>query len=334
MAKRLRLGLIGCGSFAHRHAQNLQLLTDKVEMVAFCNRTVEKAIAFSQQYGAGQATVFADHRQMLTQVPLDAVIITLPPYAHSDEVQMAAVRGIHVFIEKPIALRSEDGWRMVEAAEKTGITTQVGFMLRFAEGVETLKSLIDDGTAGRVGLMAGRYFCNSLHAPWWRERQNSGGQFVEQVIHLVDLMRFLMGDAATVYSVQENVFHRDTPDYTIEDVSVTVYRFPAGGTGVIYASNGAIPNRWLSDFQLIAQNITAEFTSANHGSLNFTADPGRAPLTISSERNVHLAQMQDFIQAINSGTQARTPLREGAKSLDMALAAGRSALERAELPSR
>jgi predicted dehydrogenase len=334
MAKRLRLGFIGCGSFAHRHAQNLQLLADEVEMVAFCNRTIDKAVALSQQYGVGQAAVFADHRQMFSQAPLDAVIITLPPYAHSDEVQMAAARGIHVFIEKPIALHSEDGWRMVEAAEKAGITTQVGFMLRFGEGVETLKSLIDDGTAGPVGLMAGRYFCNSLHAPWWRERQKSGGQLVEQVIHLVDLMRFLMGDAATVYSAQENVFHRDRPDYTVEDVSVTVYRFPAGGAGVIYASNGAIPNRWVSDFQLVAQNITAEFTSANHGSLHFTNDPGRPPLTISSERNVYLAEMQDFVQAINSGTQARTPLREGAKSLDMALAATRSAVERAELPGR
>jgi predicted dehydrogenase len=103
---------------------------------------------------------------------------------------------------------------------------------------------------------------------------------------------------------------------------------------VIYASNGAIPNRWVSDFQLVAQNITAEFTSANHGSLHFTNDPGRPPLTISSERNVYLAEMQDFVQAINSGTQARTPLREGAKSLDMALAATRSAVERAELPGR
>ena len=55
--------------------------------------------------------MFADHHQMFDQVPLDVVIICLPPYAHSDEVEIAASLGVHVFIEKPIALTSEQGWQ-------------------------------------------------------------------------------------------------------------------------------------------------------------------------------------------------------------------------------
>src|SRR5688572_12695804 len=104
MSGRLRTAILGCGSFAHRHMRTFGQLDNDFEMVAFCNRTLEKAEAFSQQYTNGQAPVFADHHAMFEQVPLDAVIICLPPYAHSDEVEMAASLGTHVFIEKPIAL--------------------------------------------------------------------------------------------------------------------------------------------------------------------------------------------------------------------------------------
>src|SRR5687768_995788 len=117
MSRRLRTAILGCGGFAHRHARTLQLLKDDFEMVAFCNRTIEKAATFSKQYTDRQAPVFADHHQMFDQVPLDVVIICLPPYAHSDEVEIAANLGVHVFIEKPIALTSEQGWRMVNAVE-------------------------------------------------------------------------------------------------------------------------------------------------------------------------------------------------------------------------
>ena len=325
MSGRLRTAILGCGSFAHRHAQILTRLEEDVELVAFCNRTIEKAAAFSQQYTNGQAPVFADHHQMFEQVPLDAIVICLPPYAHSDEVEIAANLGVHVFIEKPIALTSEKAWAMVHAAEDAGIVTQVGFMFRFGEAIEHLKAMIDSGQAGPVGLMSARYFCNALHAPWWRQRERSGGQVVEQVIHMVDLMRFLMGNAVTAYSRQENMFHRDVEDYTVEDVSATVFGFPLGGIGVIYASNGAIPGRWINDYRLVTRDITAEFADANHATFHHTVVPDRAPEVIASDRDIYLAEMQDFVNAIRTGQPARIPMREGAKSLDLALAATRSA---------
>jgi UDP-N-acetyl-2-amino-2-deoxyglucuronate dehydrogenase len=331
MTQQLRTAILGCGGFAHRHARTLGQLADDFEMVAFCNRTIAKAAAFSEKYTCGQAPIFSDHHQMFEQVPLDAVIICLPPYAHSDEVQIAAKLGVHVFIEKPIALTSEQGWSMVKAAEAAGIVTQVGFMFRFGEAIEHLKRMIQSGEAGPLGLMSARYFCNSLHAPWWRRRDLSGGQLVEQAIHMVDLMRYLMGEAATVYSRQENIFHRDVEDYSVEDVSATVFGFPKGGVGVLYATNGAIPNRWINDYRVVAKNVTAEFTDANHAAFHYTADPDRQPEVIASERDIYLAELQDFLTAIRTGHKPRTPLREGAKSLDLALAATRSAQTRSEV---
>lgn len=327
----LRTAILGCGNFAHRHAQNIAGLKDDLEMVAFCNRSIGKAQAFAEKYTGGRAAVFADHHRMFEQTSLDVVVICLPPSEHSDEVDLAAKHGVHILIEKPIALTSEHAWRMVAAAERAGIKTQVGFMFRFGAAVERLKALIDSGEAGLAGLMTARYFCNSLHSDWWRKREKSGGQLVEQVIHMVDLMRYLMGDPLTVYSRQENLFHREIPDYTVEDVSATIFGFPSGALGVIYATNGAIPNRWINDYRLVAQHLTVDFSDANHAVITYTRDPELAVEQVASGRDIYLAEMLDLLDAIRTGSETRVPIREGASSLELALAATRSAEQRMEL---
>ena len=329
--KRLRTAILGCGGFAHRHAQNMISLPEEIELAAFCDHHDWNARAFSEKYTGGRGPIFTDPQKMFDKADLDLIVICLPPFAHANEVELAAQHGVHILIEKPIALSSELAWRMVEAAETARIQTQVGFMFRFGTGIERLKELISSGEAGPLGLMSARYFCNSLHAPWWRDRSKSGGQLVEQVIHMVDLMRYLMGEAVSVYSRQENLFHREVPDYTVEDVSATVFGFQGGAIGVIYATNGAIPGKWINDYRLVSQKFTAEFSNANNALLHFTAETPVRTETISSERNVHLAELQDLLTAIHTDGHTRIPLREGAKSLDMALAATRSAQSHQEL---
>ena len=260
----LRTGLIGCGKFANKHLANLVSMPEKFEIASFCDIVPENAVQYAEKYSAGKAKVFSDYHQMFDQVPLDLVLICLPPFGHKDEVEAAADHGVNVLIEKPIALTSEHAWKMVKAVEKAGIKSQVGFMFRFGAAIEKLKSMIEDGSAGQVGLMSARYFCNSLHASWWRERDKSGGQITEQVIHMVDLMRYLMGDPQLVYSIQNNLFHRSVENYTIEDTSGTVMEFKDGGIGVIFASNNAIPGKWLNDYHIVTQKLTAEFADANH----------------------------------------------------------------------
>ena len=323
--ERLRTGILGCGGFAHRHASNLISLPDDIDLTAFCDHHDDNAREFSEKYTQGQASIFTDPEVMFEKAGLDLIVICLPPFAHANEVDLAAQHGVHMLIEKPIALSSEHAWHMVEAVESARIKTQVGFMFRFGTAIEHLKELMVSGEAGPAGLMSARYFCNSLHADWWRDRSKSGGQLVEQVIHMVDLMRYLMGDAVSVYSRQENLFHRDVADYTVEDVSATVFGFPGGSMGVIYATNGAIPGKWINDYRVVSQKLTAEFTNANNGLFHFTGETPVRTETISSEKNVYLAELQDLLAAIRTNGETRTPMREGAKSLDLALAATRSA---------
>ncbi len=320
--KPLRVGLLGCGDFAHKHAQIVRGLPQEVELAAFCDRNPPKTAAFREAYAPGAQT-FTRHRDLFEQAQLDLVIISLPPYGHSDEVALAAQHGVHILIEKPIALTSEQAWRMVEDSQQ--VKTQVGFMYRFGAAVEHFKALQAQQATGGIGLMSARYFCNALHAPWWRMKDKSGGQVVEQVIHLFDLLRCFAGDPVTVYSRQANLFHRDVPDYTIEDVSATLITFASGALAVVYATNNAIPGKWISDYRVVAHWLTAEFHDANTATFTPTRMPQQPEQHIESDRDFRRALLLDLLHAIRTDSVTRIPMSEGAKSLDLVLAAARAA---------
>ena len=122
----LRTAFIGCGHFANTHAAILSQL-DRVELVAFTNPSIEKARNFNKRYAEGRGQVFTDYHEMFDKVDLDLVYICIPPFAHSDEVHLAAQRGVHIFIEKPIALDMDLARSMVEAVDCAGVKSQVGF---------------------------------------------------------------------------------------------------------------------------------------------------------------------------------------------------------------
>jgi predicted dehydrogenase len=105
-----------------------------------------------------------------------------------------------------------------------------------------------------------------------------------------------------------------------------MFGFPNGATGVIYASNSAIPNKWINDYRIVANGMTAEFKNANNAQLTFTADSSNLIVEqINSERDFYHAEIMDLLDAIRTDGSTRTPMREGALTLDLALAAVRSA---------
>jgi len=227
--KPLRVGILGAGGIAARHAAAIAAHPEAATLVACCGRDPDKAAAFAAQHG-GRA--YADRERMLDEAALDILIVALPPFAHSDEVESAARRGIHLLLEKPIALDGDHADRMVAAAEAAGITTQVGFMGRFGTAVERWTELADAGATGRPGLYSARFHCNALHAPWWRERQKSGGQMVEQLIHMIDLARYFLGDPATVYARTATFFHRGVERYDSDDLSAMLLGYDDGRAGL------------------------------------------------------------------------------------------------------
>ncbi|HDI00437.1 MAG TPA: Gfo/Idh/MocA family oxidoreductase [Firmicutes bacterium] len=319
-----KVGFLGCGGIANAHARVLTDLGDRVRLVAFCDKVEEKARRFNREYADGKGKVYTDFHRMLEKEKLDILYICLPPFAHTDEVEAAAERGVHIFIEKPIALEVEAARRMTEAVERAGVKSQVGFQLRFGEAVRVVKGMLDSGEAGRPGLVEARYFCNSLHSPWWRDKSKSGGQVVEQVIHTFDIIRHFLGEPEAVFSFMDNLFHRDLSDYTVEDVSATVVKFKNGALATVAATNGAIPGKWISDYKLVAEKVTVYFEDANHAVIHHTDSPYERVTSVSSERPLQKAAAEDLLKAIEDDRDTLVPIREGAKSLELVLAVARS----------
>ncbi|RLE90067.1 MAG: gfo/Idh/MocA family oxidoreductase [Thermoprotei archaeon] len=314
----LRIGFIGCGGIAGVHASYLSTMRE-VDLVAFCDIIRERAESMANKYGGSPYT---DYHEMLKREKLDAVFICLPPFAHRDEVMISAEMGVHIYIEKPIALDIKLAREMVRAVEKAGVKSQVGYQLRFGAGVERAKELIDKGEIGSIGLVVGKYWCRFIRRDWWLDRSKSGGQIVEQATHVYDLLRWLCGDVLRVYCEMDRIFYREEPGMTIEDVSATVLRFKSGAIGTVTATIGAVPKFGWVKWCIIGSNAMLDSEDPNNLKVYWSS---KTPLTIEEykevDRDPMLLAVRDFIEAILEDRPTRTPIKEGAKSLELTLAA-------------
>jgi predicted dehydrogenase len=193
----IRVGILGAGFMGKTHAQRLTK-SGQASVEAICSQPLETAQRLSDEVTGGKARVFEDLMKMLEQVKLDALYVCLPPFAHDGQVEAAAGKGIHLFLEKPLALTVERAQSMVSAIERAGVVSMMGYHMRFAPPVRKLKAMIERGSAGRPALMQAAYLCNALHGAWWRDVKRCGGQALEQVIHLYDMALHLLGAAKTV----------------------------------------------------------------------------------------------------------------------------------------
>jgi len=317
--RKLNVGFIGCGGISLTHIERLKNLSE-VRMVAFADIIKEKARALASKYGG---TFYGDWREMLDKEKLDIVYICLPPFAHTDEVIIAAERGIHIFIEKPIALNMKLAKQMVKAVRKNCVKSQVGYNCRFGYAVDEAKKLVESGEAGEIGLALGLYWCNFVRKDWWMDKNKSGGQIIEQSTHVFDLLRYLCGEVEVVYGQMNRKFWTDIQDMTIEDVSSTVFRFRSGAIGAVSATTGGAYAQWWLKWWMATKNYTFESRDINTLTLYSTKPPIRIK-TVSEERDTYLLETKDLIRAILEDKDTRTPIEDGAKTLEFTLAAMKS----------
>jgi predicted dehydrogenase len=319
----LKVGLLGCGGIANRHAEAMKSLAGQMELVACCGRDPDRTAAFAQPRGA---RAYTDVDAMLAAERLDLVIATLPPFNRNGEIERIAQAGVHLLVEKPIALDEESAMRMVEAVEASGVIAGIGFMYRFGDAIRRWKA--ED--TGAPGLFSGSYHCNALHAEWWREEATSGGQIVEQVIHQIDLIRHMIGEPDHVYARRANLFHRDVPRYDVEDVSSIVFGWNDGRIATLTGANIAVPGLWFKQWAVLAEKMTGRFVDWNIAELTHTQGEVKSE-AIAGTTDVFAAQLADIADAIRNRRAPYIPLREGAATLRLALAARRAADERREI---
>ena len=320
----LQVGILGAGGMGYQHGQRL-VKERGVSLAAIC--ALEGAEALSQRLTGGRAAVYTDFDQMLKEQAPDALYVCIPPGAHVGQEEKAARKGIHLFLEKPIAVEPGRAASIVRAIEKAGVVSQVGYMSRYGAAVRKLKKMIEDGSAGRPTLFQGRYFCNALHGPWWRDKAQAGGQVLEQVIHTYDVALHLFGDVASVCGLAANLCHGDVEGYTVEDTSVAAMRFKNGALGSIVGSNCAVPGEWTGSYRVVCEKVTVLFRSPNEAEFIHTGGRKVRRETVAKESDNLLAETRDFLRAVRAKGQTLAPAREGLRGVKLTSAVLASAAQ-------
>jgi myo-inositol 2-dehydrogenase / D-chiro-inositol 1-dehydrogenase len=190
----VRVGVLGCGVIAYWvHLRLLQNLPG-AKLVAASDPDPD---ARARARTLMRAPVVEDSQQLLENDDIDAVVICAPTHLHADLATAACKAGKHVFLEKPIATNAADSLRVVNAAEEAGVSTMLGFNRRFHPMFEQARAMIASGELGRVRAVQ-TAFCEPMPltemAQWRRSRSTGGGVLLDLASHHVDLLRWFLDD--------------------------------------------------------------------------------------------------------------------------------------------
>ncbi|MGD9497607.1 MAG: Gfo/Idh/MocA family protein [Armatimonadota bacterium] len=258
MAK-IKAGVIGAG-IGKYHIEAYQMHAD-AEVVALCDVNEEALAATAACYGIERA--FTSHQEML-ELDLDCVSVCVPNKLHAPLTIDCLSAGKHVLCEKPLARNAREGQRMVDAAEKAGLTLMVQFNNRFRPEARVLKGYADDGLFGDIYFARCGWIRRNGIPGWggWftQKEMAGGGPLIDLAVHMLDLTMWLMGNPtpelclASTWSVfgpkMEALGPWGTPDrkgsFDVEDMAVGMIRFGGGQTILLEASWASrIKREWV-----------------------------------------------------------------------------------------
>ena len=318
---QLRVGLVGCGNISDTHARAVR--EAGLEAAAFFGRDPAKAEAMAARYG-GRA--FASFEAFL-DAPIDVVMIGSPSGVHAEQGIAAARRGRHVLVEKPIDVSTARGHELVEAAAAAGVKLGVLFQDRRKPALVRLASFLREGGLGRVLLVSARvkwhrppeYYAASR----WRGTlaQDGGAALVNQGVHTVDLLLWLLGPVARVQALAARQVHAIEG----EDTALALLQFASGAVGTIEATTAAWPGypRRVeisgTEGTLVVEGddvVAADLrTPPPDGLVGGAGASASTATAVVSDATHHRRMVEDFAQAIAEGREPACSGREGLRSL-------------------
>jgi len=240
MKERVRLGLVGYGKVADLHAQ---AITDSAngELVSVCGRNAARRNEF-----AGKWKIFSrkNTEEMVRLDKIDAVIITTPHPQHCEGALEAFEAGVHVLVEKPMAVTAAECDMMISASQKAQKFLSVVCQRRWFPACKRIKNAIDEGRIGKpvlaqVTILGWRDKAYYDSDPWrGKWATEGGGILINQAPHQIDLMHWYMGPSCEIKGFCDNFNH---PYIEVEDSAVAAIRFKNGGIGSLLVSNSQKP---------------------------------------------------------------------------------------------
>ncbi len=319
---KLKWGIIGCGVIAPWHADSV-VESVHADLHAVCDVDTQKGQAFTERYGG--VAFYKDYREML-KAGLDVVSICTPSGLHSEMTVAAAQAGVHVLCEKPMAITVPQIDAMMQAVAEAGTKLEVIFQRRTYPTTQIVRQAVQSGVLGQLTLADAylKYYRSPayyLSADWratWA--LDGGGALMNQGVHGVDVLVWIMGDVESVYAKAQAMVR----DIEVEDTSVALVTFRNGAYGVIEGTTSSNPGeptvfvfhgekgtivlddkgiqQWAvaEDKSMVAENDPGKCVSRSE--LSATTDP------TSIGRAGHQAQVDDLCMAI---TEDREPMITG-----------------------
>jgi predicted dehydrogenase len=249
------IGMIGYGGIGRVHGMAYRSLpfhyglpADAVRIGGVATTRAETAQTAAAELGCDFWT--ADYRELLANPAIDAVDICVPNHMHAAIVEAAAAAGKHIYCEKPLAMNVAEGQRMVAAAARAGVKTQMTFNFRYYPAVLRARQLVETGFLGRIFSFRGRYYRSSYIDPnkpiSWRQQKAiaGGGTLFDIGSHILDMLYYLLGEFASVQATLDTLIKErpasagatERVAVDVDDIALLTLRTRDGVPGVVDAS--------------------------------------------------------------------------------------------------
>jgi UDP-N-acetyl-2-amino-2-deoxyglucuronate dehydrogenase len=328
----IHIGLIGGGNITETHARAARAIPG-VEISAIHGTNAEKIARLCREYGG---TPCQDFAAFLKYRPMDLVIIGSPSGLHAEHGIAAARHGLHVLTEKPIEITTARADALIAAAKQSSVRLGVIFQDRTKPHIRQLKNWLDQNLLGKVLFVDARvkwyrppdYYASSR----WRGTQalDGGGALINQGVHTVDLLLWLLGDVVRVQARTATLLHK----IEAEDTAVATLEFASGALGIFHATTAAYPGYprrveisgtagtvILEHDRIIGANLentpaAATISTALAGLVASAKDLNQSAssATVSDFRG-HQAVLEDFLAAIRQDRAPACDGLEGRRSL-------------------
>jgi UDP-N-acetyl-2-amino-2-deoxyglucuronate dehydrogenase len=341
MVAPLRFGVLGCGVIGATHAAAIAGLPD-ARLAAVADVDPARAAGLAGQYGVA---AYTDLAEMLDREPLDVVNICTPSGMHGAQAIQVMRAGRHVLVEKPMDIRREALDAMLAAQQVAGVRLAVISQHRFDPATLRVRDLIAAGAFGRLAL-------GNAAVTWWRSQayydsgawrgtpELDGGVLMNQAIHSIDVLQWLMGPVRAVTARTDTLSH----EIRVEDVAVATLRFAGGALGTIAATTGAYPGD-LTRIEVfgdrgsaVIQNdaLTYLQVAGEEGASAPDPSPAAPPaaggdVAPTPPPGSHAWQIADLMRAIREGGVPAVDGHAGRQPVDIILAIYDSAREGREV---
>lgn len=331
--RKIRFALVGCGRIANNHFGAIERHADRAELVGVCDIDVAARERAAQQTGA---RAYSSLTEMLAQCDADAYILTTPSGLHAEQAIQISAAGRHVITEKPMATRWEDGKRMVEACDAAGVRLFVVKQNRRNATLQLLKRAVEKKRFGRIYMVNLNVFWTRPQeyydsSSWRGTWEFDGGAFMNQASHYVDLIDWIVGPLESLHAYTGTLER----NIEVEDTGVISLRWRNGALGSMNVTMLTYPKNLEGSITILGEKGTVRIggVAVNEVQNWEFAEPDEddAKVADASYETTsvygfgHPLYYDNVIRVLRGEAEPETDGREGLRSLEVLIAAYRSA---------